>query len=56
MILACREELLLSVNCLLRERPSHDSFNRCPSHLVARIASDIGEVQTLENRMNGGAW
>ena len=41
MILACREGLLLSVNCLLRERPSHDSFNRCPSHLVARIASDI---------------
>lgn len=50
MILACREESLLSVNRLLRERPSPDSF-RCHLYLGGQncITSGGQSINTLED-------
>lgn len=48
MTLAYKEELVFSVNLLLRERSSTDSFSRLPHISLTRLAPDnSGKVQTI---------
>lgn len=48
MTLAYKEELVFSVNLLLRERSSTDSFSRLPHISLTRLAPDnSGKLQTI---------